>query len=150
MKQVGELIRKYLNQSRMMQVATVEGDQPWICTVYYVHDGGLNLYWLSLPTRRHSQEIEKHNKIALAVPIKFDHPVIGIQAEGKAEVVKEKEEVAKTMEFYVAKYGLGEKFYDNFIAGKNEHCLYRFTPLNFVLFDEVTFKSNTRKEWRLH
>ena len=147
--EVKDLITKYLAQCRMMQIATVDGNQPWICTVYYVEDGELNLYWLSLPTRRHSQEITKHNKIAVAIPVKFDIPVIGIQVEGKADVVSDKEEVAKAMELYVEKYSLGEKFYDNFVAGKNEHWLYKFTPNNFVLFDEMTFKENTRKEWKV-
>jgi uncharacterized protein YhbP (UPF0306 family) len=140
------LIKKYLSKSRMMQIATVDNGQPWICTVYYVEDEDLNLYWLSWPTRRHSQEIKKLNKIAIAVPVKLDKPVIGIQAEGTAKVAKEKEEVAKVMKLYVKKYGSGKQFYDNFIAGKNEHWLYRFTPSNFVLFDEVTFKDDTRKE----
>jgi uncharacterized protein YhbP (UPF0306 family) len=92
--QIDILIKKYLSKSRMMQIATVDNGQPWICTVYYVEDEDLNLYWLSLPTRRHSQEIEKHNKIAIAVPVKFDKPVVGIQAEGTAEAIKSAGEIA--------------------------------------------------------
>jgi uncharacterized protein YhbP (UPF0306 family) len=134
----------------MMQIATVDNGQPWICTVYYVEDEGLNLYWLSLPTRRHSQEIEKYNKIAIAVPVKFDKPVVGIQAEGTAEAIKDADEIARIMEKYVAKYDSGKQFYDNFIAGKNEHWLYRVTPKSFVLFDEVTFKDNARKELKFN
>jgi uncharacterized protein YhbP (UPF0306 family) len=144
-----DLIKKYLSKSRMMQIATVDNGQPWICTVYYVEDEDLNLYWLSLPARRHSEEIAKQSKVAVAIPVKFDKPVTGIQAEGIAEVVKAKEEVAEVMKLYVAKYDSGKQFYDNFIAGKNEHWLYRFTPKSFVLFDEVTFKDNTRKEWKV-
>jgi uncharacterized protein YhbP (UPF0306 family) len=148
--QIDILIKKYLSKSRMMQIATVDNGQPWICTVYYVEDEGLNLYWLSLPTRRHSQEIAKQSKVAVAIPVKFDkNPIIGIQVEGTAEAIKSAGEIAKVMKKYVAKYDSGKQFYDNFIAGKNEHWLYRFTPKSFVLFDEVTFKDNTRKEWKV-
>jgi uncharacterized protein YhbP (UPF0306 family) len=147
--EVKHLIQKYLQQARMMQIATVDADQPWICTVYGVEDEDLNLYWLSLPSRRHSEEIAMHNKIAVAVPIKFDKPVVGIQAEGRAEVVKDAEQIRKVMKIYVEKYNAGKQFYDNFIAGKNEHWLYKFTPSNFVLFDEITYKEDTRKEWRI-
>ncbi len=141
------LIKKYLAQSRMMQIATVSGNQPWICTVYGVEDEDLNLYWLSLPTRRHSEEIAKHNKVAIAVPIKFDKPVTGIQAEGTAEVIKDPELIAKIMEKYVAKYNSGKDFYDNFVSGKNEHWLYKFTLNKYWLFDEVNFPDGQKHEW---
>lgn len=141
-----KLIRQYLPQGRTMQIATTSSDQPWICTVYFVEDEGLNLYWLSLPTRRHSQEISQHNKVAVAVPIKFDKPVIGIQAEGTAEVVTHREVIADVMRRYVARYGSGRQFYDRFMAGRNQHVLYKFTPTKYVLFDEVTFPDDGRKE----
>lgn len=144
-----ELIRQYLPKGRMMQVATVGGDQPWICTVYFVEDDDLNLYWLSLPTRRHSQEIAAHSKVAVAVPIKFDKPVTGIQAEGVAEPVTDKQTIADIMRRYVDRYNSGQQFYDLFVAGQNQHVLYKFTPSKYVLFDEVTFPDDGRKEINL-
>lgn len=144
-----ELIRQYLPKGRMMQVATVSGDQPWICTVYFVEDDDLNLYWLSLPTRRHSQEIAAHSKVAVAVPIKFDKPVTGIQAEGVAEPVTDKQTIADIMRRYVDRYNSGQQFYDLFVAGQNQHVLYKFTPSKYVLFDEMTFPDDGRKEINL-
>jgi uncharacterized protein YhbP (UPF0306 family) len=141
-----ELIRSYLPYGRVMQVATVNNDQPWICSVYYVEDNDMNLYWLSFPTRRHSLEIAKHNKIATTIPIKHDRPVIGIQAEGAAEAVADKELIAEVMERYVQRHNAGGRFYDRFDAGENQHVLFRFTPVSYVLFDEVTFPDNGRHE----
>ena len=141
-----ELIRSYLPRGRMMQIATVADGQPWICTVYYVEDDDMNLYWLSLPTRRHSQEIAKNNKIAVAVPVKFDKPVVGIQAEGTAEAVADKAVIAAVMQRYVERYNSGQQFYDNFVAGKNQHVLFKFTPASYVLFDEVNFPDDGRRE----
>ncbi len=132
-----------------MQVATVSGDQPWICTVYYVVDEDYNLYWLSLPTRRHSQEIAAHNKVAVAVAFKFDKPIIGVQAQGTVEVVDQPELIQKIMRVYVTKYNSGEDFYDNFVQGNNQHLLYRFQPHSLVLFDEVNFKDEGRQEWEV-
>lgn len=144
---VGDLVKKYLSQGSLMQIATLNGDQPWICTVYYVPDEDLNLYWLSLPTRRHSQDIVGHNKVAAAIAIKHDKPVIGIQAEGTAAEVKDPETIAQVMKLYVDKYNTGKDFYNNFVSGKNQHRLYKLQPTSFVLFDEVAFKEDTRKEW---
>jgi uncharacterized protein YhbP (UPF0306 family) len=147
--EVKDLIKKYLSQSRMMQISTVDSNQPWICTVYYVEDEDLNLYWLSHPTRRHSKEIEKHNKVAIAVPVKFDKPVTGIQVEGSVNVVNDADQIAKVTEKYVSRHNSGKDFYDLFIAGKNQHFMYKFTPKKYKLFDENTFPEDPEKEWTL-
>jgi uncharacterized protein YhbP (UPF0306 family) len=145
---VENLIKDYLKRGRMMQVATSVGGQPWICTVYFVPDEQQNLYWLSLPTRRHSQEIEKNNKIAVAIAVKFDkNPIIGIQAEGTAEVVKNAETVKKIMPTYIEKYGNGKDFYELFKSGKNEHWLYKFTPRKYFLLDEINFNDGQKHQW---
>ncbi len=144
-----KLIRQYVSGSaRTMQLATLSDDQPWVSTVYFVADDELNLYWLSWPSRRHSKEIAAHDKVAAAIVIKFDQPIIGLQIEGKAEKVNNAATVAEVMELYVAKYGAGEKFYDNFVSGKNQHHMYRLRPSLFVLMDEVNFKEEGRIEWR--
>lgn len=142
-------IRKNLSESKMMQIATVGSAQPWICTVYFVEDEQLNLYWLSLPSRRHSAEIEANPRVAIAVPVKVDQPVIGIQAEGTAKVINDLTVVQDIMKLYVERYNAGKDFYDNFLAGNNQHRLYKFTPSQYVLFDEVNFKGNPRQEFVL-
>lgn len=131
-----------------MQVATSMGNQPWVCSVYFVADKDHNLYWLSFPSRRHSQEIEKNQNVAVALAVKLDKPVVGLQAEGRAQVVNDKEVIKQIMKKYVAKYGAGKDFYDNFVAGKNQHVLYKFTPKQYVLFDELNFVGDPRQQWQ--
>jgi uncharacterized protein YhbP (UPF0306 family) len=145
------LIKEYLPTGKTMQIATVQDGRPWICTVYYVADELQRLYWLSLPSRKHSRQLANDDKAAIAIAIKADKPVIGIQAEGCAEPVQEPGEVKHVMQLYAKKYdGAGLEFYDNFVEGTNQHVLYRFTPSLYVLFDEVTFDaSESRKEWPL-
>jgi uncharacterized protein YhbP (UPF0306 family) len=146
--EVKNLIKKYLGQGRTMQIATVDGDQPWICTVYFVPDENQNLYWLSYPERRHSKEIMTNNKIAIAVPIKFDkRPIVGIQAEGTAEEIKDADIVKKIMPVYVEKYAQGKDFYNLFIEGKNKHQLYKFTSRKYALMDETSFSDEQKHEY---
>lgn len=145
---VAEHIKQHLGYKRMMQISTVSGGQPWICTVFFVVDDQQNLYWLSAPGRRHSQEIANNAKIAIAVPVKFDWPVVGIQAEGVATIVQDDDEVKRVMDKYVTKYGKGQDFYNNFVKGTNQHQLYKFTPKTYVLFDEVNFSGDPRQEWQ--
>ncbi len=132
-----------------MQLATVRDNKPWICSVYYVADDEQQrLYWLSKPERRHSQEIAQNSQIAVAIAVKADKPVIGIQAEGKATEVKDAETVKAVMQRYIDKYGEGKDFYNNFVDGTNQHSLYCFTPERYVLFDEINYPGGVGQEWR--
>ncbi len=128
--------RAVIHEQKVMQLATVRDNQPWICTVYFVLHKG-NFYWLSFPERRHSRELADNTNAAIAVAIKRDAPVIGIQAEGAVSVVNERGEVETVMSLYVAKYGKGTKFMELFLKGENQHQLYRFVPRRIVRFDEV-------------
>ena len=140
-----DLLNEYIGQGKLMQLATVRDAKPWICTVYFVADAELNLYWLSFPERRHSLDIAKNAEVAIAIAIKHDKPVIGVQGEGNAEIVTDKTVVKLMIEQYVAKYDVGQKFYANFMHGTNKHVMYKFTPTNYVLFDEVNFPDDGRQ-----
>jgi uncharacterized protein YhbP (UPF0306 family) len=144
-----ELIKEYSTKSKMMQLATAVDSKPWISTVYFVVDETFNFYWLSLPTRRHSREIEINDQVAITVPVKVGRPVIGIQSGGKASVVKNADTVKKIIEVYTDKYDEGREFYEKFKAGTNEHQLYVFEPDNLVLFDEVNFLGGKPQEIQL-
>lgn len=131
-------IREYLQgDSATMQLATVRGGKPWVATVYFVVDNDLNVYWLSWPERRHSQELAANPDVAAAIVIKADQPVIGVQLAGRAAEVTDPALVRKMAEKYVTKYGQGERFYEAFAGGTNRHNMYRLCPTSIALFDEV-------------
>jgi len=133
-----------------MQLATERNHQPWIATVYFVADDENNLYWLSWPERRHSKELAENIRAAIAIPIQTEQPVIGIQAEGTVEVVRDVNIVEQIMPSYITKYGQGTEFAARFKAGTAKHALYKFTPEQFVLFDELHFPGDARQEISLH
>jgi hypothetical protein len=122
-------------QAKTMQIATAVAGKPWICTVYFVLHGG-SLYWLSFPTRRHSQQLQDSAMAAVAIVLDPNVPVAGIQAEGVVSVVSLQDEVAAVLELYVKKYNKGVDFAERFAEGKNEHWLYKCTPERVVAFDE--------------
>lgn len=149
--EVEQLIRKHLKTGHMMQVASVSGDQPWICTVYYVADPEtLNLYWVSVPGRRHSQEIEAHGKVAAAIPIVFvqGEKVVGIQVEGDAALVTDPGELRTAAQLYHDRFQHDDDFVEEIMAGERQHKFYRIKPRLFVLFDEQQYATQARKEWR--
>lgn len=129
-----------------MQLATVNGGKPWVCTVYYVVDDNNNLYWLSLPSRRHSLDIAQNSNVAATIPIKFDLPVIGIQMEGQASEVRDIDTISAVMERYVHKYDAGKTFLDRYKSGENEHKMYVLKPDHIYIFDEVNSSEGERQE----
>ena len=130
----------YLEQGRVMQIATVRDNRPWICTVFYVVDSEYNFYWLSLPMRRHSQDIKANPRAAITLAVKQDLPVIGIYAEGEVSATKDQAEVKKVATAYVEKHNAATTFYDRFTKGINQHWVYKLKPSSITLFDEYNNK----------
>ena len=144
-----EDIKEEIRQAQSMQLATTVQEKPWIATVYFVADTNMNLYWLSYPNRRHSQEMAENPNVAVAIVMKADQPVMGLQAVGTVEPVNDPELIQKIMPSYIQKYGQGSEFYERFIAGTAKHAMYKFMPTTFVLFDELHSPGDARKELTL-
>jgi uncharacterized protein YhbP (UPF0306 family) len=141
-----EKITDFLKQGLVMQIACASDSQPWVCSVYYVIDKDLSIYWLSWPSRRHSRELFNNPRAAITVALKHDLPVIGVQGEGRVSVVKSPRVVKQVMRDYVHKYDSGKLFYERFVQGVNDHQLYKFTPKRFVLLDEVNSPNSDPQE----
>lgn len=134
-----------VNECKVMQLATTKGDKPWICTVYFVlHEG--NFYWLSLPARRHSKELAANANAAVAIAVKQDLPVIGLQAEGMVARVEELAEIEAVLALYTAKYDAGKQFVERYKAGTNQHSLYKLTPRKIMAFNEMDADENPYQE----
>lgn len=147
---VRDVVVKYLDEARIMQVATCVDNQPWACTVYFAVDNLHNLYWISLPTRRHSEEIRSNPRVAgvIVKPHNYGDKVRGLQFQGEAREVTAAAEVHALAEAYMERYtrsGLAEEI----ITGSNPHHLYQIKPTAFVLFDEVNFPEQPRQDWSL-
>jgi len=146
-----DTFKTYLNQHEIMQLATVRDGQPWCCSLHYVIDDELNFYWLSFADRRHSQEIADNQKVALAVAVKTDMPVVGIQAEGDAVQLTDPAQVEQAARLYNQKIINSDDWLKNFLNGSDDGFkVYKFVPRLFVVFDRVAHKDPyaARHEWR--
>lgn len=142
-----ELVREYLSKRHVMQLATVDNDQPYVCSVYYVHDDKLNIYWASWPDRRHSQMITKNRNVGATIVIESDKtkPVCGIQILGQAELCEESRTIRPIAEAYAKKFKRDSEWVEKFSQLKTKHRLYKLAPISIDLFDEVNFESNPQK-----
>lgn len=147
-----KLIKIYLENNRVLQLATSVNNKPWVCNVHYYTDKDLNFYWISTLSRRHSKEIELNMNIAVTIKVHEDTPneqyIIGLSAEGKAELITEKKS-KKIADKYKNKLGKQQSLIDDIFAGRNPHKFYRMKPENFVLFDTKNFPDNPRQEFKI-
>jgi len=147
--QTKELLIGYLELLKIMQLATSDNGQPWVCNLHYYSDKDLNLYWISKQETRHSQEIMKTPKVASVILVHEDtlqeQYVIGISIEGTAEPfdIKSNEEVGRG---YIQKIGGDQSLLDDILRGKNPHKFYRLKPAKIVLFDSKNFPHDPRQE----
>lgn len=145
------LIGQYLQEQKLMQLATVSQGNPWVCSVWQASDDDLNIYFFSSVTRRHSQEIENDNRAAgaLALPHTPKDPPRGLQFEGTVVKLTGEADIAKARSVYQGRI-FDAATIDQFMANKERpHRFYKIVPKKFVLFDVVNFPDDSRKEYEV-
>lgn len=145
-----QFYRDYLDDVKLMQLATSYDNQPWLCNVWYVRDPQDNIYFISRETRRHSIEIEKNPKVSCTFHKWFER---GLGEQGQALVIAGKakkmtgNEIEKPYTLYQERYPNLENFQslDDFVNGTGHHFFYKITPKQIVWWDEKNF-DNPRQE----
>ena len=83
-------------------LSTLENDRTWTCPVLFAYDDKFNLYFISMLSSKHMQNIMKNRQVSVAIySTKFgvDDDVFGIQMVGKARVLPDSE-VGRAYEIY--------------------------------------------------
>jgi len=91
---VEEVVRGYIDKTIHMSLATVNGDQPWVCEVHFAYDHSLNLYFSSLTSTRHAKEIAANPHVSgnIVKQHELDEYPEGIYFEGHAYLLAPGEE----------------------------------------------------------
>lgn len=132
-------IKKYLDEAKMMQLATARDSHPWISNLWFVADKDLNVYWISSSTRRHSAEIYDNERVAAAMCVVQEPSQSnrgGVQIEGVAREVKKPLEIARALKLYAARGIFSTAQVKKFMSdARNPHRFYRISPERIVYFD---------------
>jgi uncharacterized protein YhbP (UPF0306 family) len=106
---VEKAIRSYLPGIVHLSLATSRDNKPWVCEVHFAYDDNLNLYFRSLPSRRHSQDIADNPQVAGNIVTQHDvgQKPAGVYFEGTTERL-EGEEQAKAFGCLKARLDLGD------------------------------------------
>ena len=118
-----------------MSLATVNGDQPWVCEVHFAYDDNPNLYWRSKTDRRHSQEIVANPKVASNIVKQHglnDSPD-GVYFEGTAELLPACEAQNKAYEA-LRRRGIASPETIEEAKTKDGHQFYKITVKQWYAF----------------
>jgi uncharacterized protein YhbP (UPF0306 family) len=128
---VEKAIRGYLPNMLHMSLATCANNKPWVCEVHYVYDDDLNLYWRSVPTARHSQEIGANPNVAGNIVTQHGpgEKPRGIYFEGTAAQLEGLTEASLEYQLFVERYGLGPEILDD------ARRFYKITVADWYMFD---------------
>jgi len=145
------LIKDYLKEAKLMQLATSLDNQPWVCSVWFAADADLNIYWISSEARRHSNEVLKNPKVAGAIvmPQNPDNPPRGLQFQGIAKMLEDQKDIDRATSLFTDRIFSKEKIKEFMENKEKPHRFYRIKPTKFVLFDAVNFPENARQEYNL-
>lgn len=142
-----ELSRKSLQEINILQLATAENNNPWICTVHFYADDQLNLYWVSRTDRKHSKQIAENPFASATMVVHENTPsenyVISVTLSGKAELLADVP--AGIREAYVAKLNKPPNMLPDQNDPDNLQEFYRLTPSEVVLFDTKNFLKAPRQ-----
>ncbi len=146
-----KLIKDYLKEAKMMQLATSFNNQPWVCNVWFATDENLNIYWFSSTQRRHSKEVMNNQKVAAAIvlPLTPADPPRGLQLQGVAEVLTKQEDIDKAIAVYKDRIFSTADIKELMEGEEKPHKFYKIKPTQFVLIDAVNFGDNWRQAFNL-
>lgn len=143
-----QLIENYLQEARIMQIATVENGKPWVCTVNFAVDNNWNLFWMSVRSIRHSQEIKMSPIIAGAI-VKDPTKIQGIQFEGLAEELFG-DDILHANDVFEQRYGhKPERLEEAQSNDTSVRAYFKIKPTKIVLFDKIHFPDNPRQEYKI-
>lgn len=147
---VEKIVREYIDKTIHMSLATSKGDKPWVCEVHFVYDDNLNLYFRSIASRRHSQEIAVNPHVAgnIVKQHELDEYPHAIYFEGSAKAIDSVSEREKIFPLFQKRFGVGRSVLDE-SAQPDGHHFYKVTVEKWYCFGKFGGDKGekTKLEW---
>lgn len=150
MSELKRIITEYLEQAKLMQVATSSRNQPWACSVWFAFDADLSLYWFSWIGRRHSVEIKKNPRVAgtIVLPQEPEDIPKGLQFEGIAEELARRNDTDFAKKLYSRIFS-PHKVDELMHSKEHPHRFYRIKPSKYVIFDPADYPEAPLQEMKM-
>lgn len=145
--EIEQVIRDYLPDIIHMSLATTSGDSPWVCEVHFAYDDSLNLYFRSLPSRRHSQEIASNPKVAGNIIIQHPPGLApkGVYFEGTAKQLADDDELMTANDCIKKRLNPPGDILEE-AKREDGHKFYKVTVSKYYVFDARDTKPSQKFE----
>jgi len=133
---VEKIVRENIDRIIHLSLATSVDNKPWVCELHFAYDEGLNLYWRSLKSRRHSQEIMINQTVAGNIIDKhaLNDEVVGLYFEGGAELIAPGAMQDLAAECLADRLKMSKKDILDEAKDENGHQFYKITVENWYIF----------------
>ncbi len=147
---VEQAIRDYLPHVLHLSLATSQDNMPWVCEVHFAYDENLNLYFRSLLSRRHSQEILSNPNVAGNIVMQHgleDKPR-GVYFEGTAEVIESADEIKRVFACLKERLNISDTALEE-SQRQDGHKFFKIMVKYYYLFDsrESTPSQKYKLQW---
>jgi uncharacterized protein YhbP (UPF0306 family) len=134
---VEKIIRDYLPNIVHMSLATSKDNKPWVCEVHFAYDDDLNLYFRSLASRRHSEEIAINPNVAGNIVVQhiLGQMPVGVYFEGTATMLQKESDIRAAAEYIKDRLQVGNEIIDDALGGG--HQFYKITVETYYVFGKL-------------
>jgi uncharacterized protein YhbP (UPF0306 family) len=135
---VEKIVREYLPDIIHMSLATSKDNKPWVCEVHYAFDDDLSLYFRSLTSRRHSQEIVDNSSVAGNIVRQHqpgEYP-LGVYFEGTASLLEPGPDQDKAYDVLNNRFKSGEKVLKE-AQNPDGHQFYKIEVRSWYVFGNL-------------
>jgi len=135
---IEKIVRENINKTVHMSLATSKDNKPWVCEVHFAYDEDLNLYFRSLSSRRHSQEIAANPSVAGNIVRQHElgeYP-LGVYFEGVAEPLSPGPDQQKAFECIKARLKAEDSILED-AQNPEGHQFYKITVSKYYVFGKL-------------
>lgn len=133
-----KVVRDNIDNIIHMSLGTSRDNQPWVCEVHFAYDENLNLYYRSLKSRRHSEDIARNPNVAgnIVKQHALDEYPLGLYFEGTAELLEAGDEQTKAFELLRTRVLAADNALEE-AATEDGHKFYKITAKNWYVFGKL-------------
>ena len=135
---IEKIVRENIDKTVHMSLATSKDNKPWVCEVHFAYDENLNLYFRSLSSRRHSQEIVANPSVAGNIVRQHElgeYP-LGVYFEGTAELLGPGPDQQKAFECIKARLKADDSILEE-AQNPEGHQFYKITVSKYYVFGKL-------------
>lgn len=145
---------EFLNNQKLLSIATINNELPWIFNVYYSIDKDFNIYFVSPESNNHSKHIKLNSNVSFT-SVWFDNSNLdnrkSIQGRGVCSKVTNIKDVTHALRIHLKKYPEWSQFINlnNILNKVIESRVYVIKPTYIKYWDDELYGEEGIKEFNL-